>query len=171
MCCTFVQMTGGRGVAEPALVRIDDRLIHGQVMAVWSKALGITEIVIAADDVAADPFMQKVMRAAAPPGVSVKVFTVEEAARYLQEAGDLSRTIVLLKGPGPAVQLFEAGFRYSRLNVGGIGVAPGRKKLYRNIAASPQEVEMLKRLAAAGVQVQFRIVPEDRPISLESVVK
>ena len=156
-------------MGEPALVRIDDRLIHGQVMAVWSKSLGTREIVIAADDVAQDPFMQKVMKGAAPPGVAVKVFTVAEAAGYLSQAPDLSRTIVLLKSPHTARQLYDLGFRYQHLNVGGIGAGPGRRKVYRSISASPEEMDILKGLAAAGVQVHFRIVADDRGASLESL--
>ena len=67
------------------LARVDDRLIHGQVMTAWMKLLPAKEILIADDKVAKDPFMTQVLTMAAPAGVKVKVYSVEEAAKALKD--------------------------------------------------------------------------------------
>ncbi|NPV69230.1 MAG: PTS sugar transporter subunit IIB [Firmicutes bacterium] len=154
------------------LVRIDDRLVHGQVMAVWCKTLGTNRIVIADDDVAEDSFLQKVMRLAAPPGVKVEVYSVSDSVGILSapEAQN-PRTTVLVKNPRNAAALVRAGVKIECLNVGGMGARPGRKQLFRNVSASPEEVELLKEIQASGVEVVFRIVPDERGTALSAVIK
>ncbi len=155
-----------------ALVRVDDRLIHGQVTAVWCRAWNLDRIIVVDDEVAADPFMQEVYRLAAPAGIQVQVVSLEDAVPLLrQEAEDGGhRTMVLLRSVAGAVALYEQGFSFPALNVGGIGMGPGRRPLWRNIAASPQEIALLERLAQRGVEVTLQPVPDDRPVPLADLV-
>jgi PTS system mannose-specific IIB component len=152
------------------LVRVDDRLIHGQVIAVWLRAVGADRIVIVDDDTARDEFLSEVLLYAAPPGVEVEVYDVDAAApRVIALAASDERVFVLMKSPITAERLRELGVEIPVLNVGGIGAAPNRKQLYRNISASPEELECLKRLDASGTSVQFQIVADDHPVALSSV--
>lgn len=87
-------------IADLGLVRIDDRLIHGQVVANWVKVLRSRRIVIVDDDVAADSFMQNVMRLAAPPGVTVEVYSLQEGINVLKgKPLQADKILVLLKSP------------------------------------------------------------------------
>lgn len=148
---------------EWGLVRIDDRLIHGQVIAVWCKHRPFTRIVIVDDEVAADPFMQEVMRLAAPPGLRVDVLSLEEAIHLLpQDPHSRETTMVLLRFPQVARHLYEGGVRYTALNVGGLGSGPGRRPLFRHIAASDEEIAALKALAEQGVNIMFLTVPGEK---------
>jgi len=76
-----------------------------------------------------------------------------------------------MRSPVTAVKLREAGIEFPVLNVGGIGAGPGRKPLYRNISASPAEIEAMRRLEALGTRVELRIVEQDRPVWFTSVDK
>lgn len=155
---------------EWGLVRIDDRLIHGQVITVWCKHRPFTRIVIVDDEVAADPFMQEVMRLAAPPGLRVDVLSLEEAIRRLpQDAHPRETTMVLLRSPELARRLYEGGVRYRALNVGGLGSGPGRRPIFRNIAASDEEIAALKTLAEQGVDITFLTVPGEKARSLKDL--
>lgn len=149
------------------LVRIDDRLIHGQVVALWVKHLQASRIVIVDDQVAKDSFLQIVLRGAAPPGVEVEVCGLEQATQALDRSeAERAKTIVLLKGPKTALALRNVGVLFETLNVGGMGAGPGRKPFYRNISATPDELEVFRQLEAQGVAVQFQIEPNARPIAL-----
>ena len=152
------------------LVRIDDRLIHGQVVAVWLKALGAKRIVIVDDKTARDDFLREILELAAPPGVQVEVF---ELARGIERVRELETApepvFVLMRSPITALRLREAGVAFPLLNVGGIGAGPGRKPLYRNISASPEELDAMRRLEAMGTRVELRIVESDRPVAFSSV--
>jgi PTS system mannose-specific IIB component len=74
-----------------------------------------------------------------------------------------------MRSPITALKLREAGVAFPLLNVGGIGAGPGRKPLYRNISASPEEIEAMRQLEAMGTRVELRIVENDRPVMFTSV--
>jgi PTS system mannose-specific IIB component len=152
----------------PALVRIDDRLIHGQITLLWVTALDATRILIVDDRVAADPFMQDILRLAAP-GVTVNVTTVADALKHL--GSEAAKTIVLVKSPRTALELWEHGVPFTALNVGGLGAGPGRKLLYRNISASADDLAALRELALKGVDIAIQVIPDDKPVSLTALAK
>lgn len=151
------------------LIRIDDRLIHGQVMAVWVRALGATHIVVADDETAGDEFARDILHLAVPAHLSLNVDPVETAGgRLAERAGDATRTLVLLKSVESAVRL-RAAFAYAELNVGGVGMAPGRRLVWRSIALSPPELDSLRRLQAQGVRVAFQMIPADPRKPLDDI--
>ena len=150
-------------IDELGLIRIDDRLIHGQVIAVWSRQKKFTRILILDDQVAADPFMLDVLGLAAPPNIKVEAMSIVDGAKDLNGGrSDLATTMVLMKSPEAALRLHEAGLPYTALNIGGIGSKPGRKKLFRNIAASKDEIAILKKLLEKGVTITLLTVPGEK---------
>lgn len=152
------------------LVRVDDRLIHGQVVAIWLRTLGARRIVIVDDRTARDDFLREILELAAPPGVPVEVHEVESGIERVRAlVNDPEPVFVLMRSPVTAVRLREAGIEFPLLNVGGIGAGPGRKPLYRNISASPEEIAAMKELEAMGTKVELRIVEGDRPVMFSSV--
>jgi len=158
-------------IEELGLVRIDDRLIHGQVIAVWCKHQQFTRIAIVDDGVAADPFMQEVLRLAAPPDLQVDVFSIQEGIKALnQHTPDRGTTMVLLKSPQAAKRLYDGGLKYSALNIGGIGNAPGRKNIFKNISASEEEIAILKYLMDRGVEITLLTVPGEKSRAFSDLV-
>lgn len=152
------------------LVRVDDRLIHGQVVAIWLKALRAQRIVIVDDRTAADEFLREILELASPPGVPVEVHDVERGTQRVRDlAASPEPIFVLMRSPLTAVRMREAGVEFPLLNVGGMGAGPGRKVLYRNISASPEEIEAMRRLEEMGTTVELRIVENDRPVMFASV--
>ena len=154
------------------LVRVDDRLIHGQVVAIWLKALSARRIVIVDDRTAKDDFLREVLMLASPKGVPVEIHTLETGIPRVKEvAADPEPAFVIVRTPLTALRLREAGVEFPILNVGGIGAGPGRKSLYRNISASPEELEAMRQLEAMGTSVELRIVESDRPVAFRSADK
>jgi PTS system mannose-specific IIB component len=150
-------------IEKLGLVRIDDRLIHGQVIAVWCRHRKFTRIVIVDDGVAADSFMQEVLMLAAPPGLQVDVLSIADGSKDLsQDRPDRGTTMVLMKTPLVAQQIYDAGVHYSELNIGGIGSGPGRKNIFKNIAASKEEIAILKQLMNQGVDITLLTVPGEK---------
>ena len=154
------------------LVRVDDRLIHGQVVAIWLKALNARRIVIVDDRTARDEFVSEVIKMAAPPGVAVEIHAVADGIERVAQLVDSPEpAFVLMRSPVTALALREAGVEFPVLNVGGIGAGPGRKPLYRNISASPEELAAMRALESMGTAVELRIVENDRPVAFKSVDK
>ncbi len=154
------------------LVRIDDRLIHGQVVAVWLRSVGADQIIIVDDKTAKDEFLKDLMVLAAPQGVPVEVHsTVEGAQRMADLAGTSENVFVLMKSPVTALQVRKSGVPISVLNVGGMGAGPGRRSLYKNISANDEELLAMRELEAMGTRVELRIVADDRAVPFSSVDK
>ena len=153
-------------------MRIDDRLIHGQVIAIWCRHQRFTRVVVVDDGVAADPFMRDVLTLAAPPGLAVQVLSLAEGLRELGvDRPDRPTTMVLLKSPSAAQRLYAGGVTFSKLNIGGVGGRPGRHTLFRNIALSDEELAILKSLLARGVQITLLTVPGEKAKDFADLVE
>ena len=153
------------------LVRIDDRLIHGQVVAVWMRALGVKRIVIVDDNTARDEFLREVLTLESPPGVPVEVLDIAAGARRCIElAATPEPVMVLARSPRTVLGLRQAGVPIEVVDLGGMGAGPGRKRIHKTISASPDEMAQLRELEQLGTRVEIQIVADDRPIPLDSVV-
>jgi PTS system mannose-specific IIB component len=153
------------------LVRIDDRLIHGQVVAGWLRALGAQRIVIVDDATARDEFLREVLTLAAPQGVPVEVYDVASgAARCIELAATPEPVIVLARSPRTILGLRQAGVPIKVVDLGGMGAGPGRRRIHKTISVSPDEIRELREIERLGTRVEIQIVVDDRPISLQSVV-
>jgi mannose/fructose/N-acetylgalactosamine-specific phosphotransferase system component IIB len=152
------------------LVRIDDRLVHGQVVAGWLRALGAQRIVIVDDATAHDEFLREVLTLAAPQGVPVEVLDVASGAvRCTELAASPEPVIVLVRSPRTVLSLRQAGVPIDVVDLGGLGAGPGRRRLHKTISVSPDELAELRQLEQLGTRVEIRIVADDRPIALGSL--
>ena len=153
---------------EIALARVDDRLIHGQVVTAWLPTLGrCDEILICDDRAAGNPFVQQVLRMATPPGKAVRVLSVEETiVDFRQKANDARRVLLLARGPEPVLRLLEGGVHIQTLNVGGIGSGPGRRRLLKSLSLSETELDAFRKIQALGVRVELKMIPGERGTDL-----
>jgi len=158
-------------MAHPTLVRIDDRLIHGQVAVKWLRHLDCKVILVIDDELWNDAFMQNVLRLAAPSGVQLRVAPVHGAARQLALMnGQENHVLVLLRSPQAALALLEDGISFQELNLGGLGAGPGTVRLYKSVSANNEQLTALRNIQSRGVRVYVQMVPEERPIELAELL-
>ena len=150
--------------------RVDERLVHGQVIASWTKILAVKYIMVVDDQLAQDSFMSTVLSMAAPSGVKVELMDVPTAVKKLQAepADNGLNTMLLFKTPKYALEMLKQGITLKELNVGNMGAGPGRKALSRNVYASPEEIEIFQQLLAAGVDVYLQMVQQESRASIET---
>lgn len=149
--------------------RIDDRLIHGQIMTGWSKVYNATHIFVVDDKTADDAFLCQVMKMAVPRDYNVRILKTQDAIEAIKNDPPELHTIVLTKTPDVMLALLEGGVEMKELNLGGMGYAAGRKLVLRNIQVSPEELKQLQAIAAKGVRVFCQIVPDGKSIELDKV--
>jgi mannose/fructose/sorbose-specific phosphotransferase system IIB component len=154
------------------LVRIDDRLIHGQVVEGWLKAIGANHIVVLSDEVAADKMQQILLSMAVPRNIKVTNFAVEEGAKKLQEAGfgGKERILLLLSRPADVLRLLNYGMKLASVNVGGMHFSQGKKQILRNVSVDEGDLKSLKAIADLGVTLEGRVLPADEMINVSEVV-
>ena len=152
------------------LYRIDDRLIHGQVVVGWGQPLDIGFIVLVDDEVAESEWEQELYRMGVPPEMDVYFHTVSEAEAQLERYRDDARHGILLTGDIETMQrLVDAG-GISSVNLGGIHHRAGRTQRLRYIFLSSGEEAALRDLAARGVSVSAQDVPGARPVALDDLL-
>lgn len=151
-----------------ALYRIDDRLIHGQVVVGWGQPLDLRFIVLVDDDVATSDWEQELYRMGVPPEMSVHFHTVEDAAGRLAEFERSPQPGIVLVGDiGTMQRLVDAAPGQIRaVNVGGVHHSPGRTGRLRYVFLTAAEEAGLRAIESRGVEVTAQDVPTARPVPL-----
>lgn len=153
------------------LHRIDDRLIHGQVVVGWGRPLDLAFLVVVDDAVAASEWEQELYRMGVPPEMEVYFHDVAGAAAALPRyQADPRRGLLLTGDVGTMLRLVEATGRIPTVNVGGIHHRAGRVQRLRYVFLAPDEERALRDIAARGVAVTAQDVPGARPMPLEDVL-
>lgn len=141
------------------LHRIDDRLIHGQVLVAWGARLAPARIWVVDDGVAASDWERTLFREAAP-GIEVRVASVAEAAlAHAAEAAAPDAAFLLVRDLATARRLVEAGAAVREWNVGGLHYAPGKDKLNDYVYLGPADREDARALLATGAALSVQDVP------------
>ena len=152
------------------LIRIDDRLIHGQVVTQWIKDTNGNRILIIDDELVNNRMMQRILKAAAPPGIKVEVMTVDDAVTELKkDAAQGENIVILVKYPEVLERMLDAGISMKKIVLGGMGLTADRKKFNKNVAASEEEVACMKRIVSKGVTMEFQLVPAERAVNVEKL--
>lgn len=152
------------------LSRIDERLIHGQVMTRWITGLYITRIILVDDKIANDDFMVDVLMLSAPVGVEVLALTVKDALNFIQTDTSSAKTMLLFKDIRYVKALAEGGYMIPKLDIGNIGSSPVRKAITREVFMSPEEQEIAKELCAKGMYIYIQKLPSDREQDLRALL-
>lgn len=152
------------------LARVDDRLIHGQVMTSWLNYTGANKIVVIDDVTANDSFLTMILKSLVPANIQIVVCTQEQSVSEFAKLLDEDKVIVLTKNPAPYVHLVENGIEFPWINIGGMGIRPGRSTLYKNIAASEEEREQFAYLVSKGLDVKIQMVAEDNAVDVKNFI-
>jgi len=154
------------------LYRIDDRLIHGQVVVGWGQPLNLGFIVLVDDEVAGSEWEQELYRMGVPPEMDVYFATPEDASRQLEQWCADQRPGILLTGDIETMRrLIELSPSIRTVNLGGIHHRSGRTLKLRYVYLSPQEEEALRALERSGVAVTAQDVPSARAVPLDDVLR
>ena len=149
------------------LLRIDDRLVHGQVVEGWLKALRVNHIVVASDTVEADDTQKALYLLAVPHGVQLTCLTLAEAAQaWKANRWKNDRVLVLMSTPEDALALYEAGAPVSSVNLGGLHYREGRVQVLKGISLDERDIRALKTLAAKKIMLEARPLPLDEPVDM-----
>ncbi len=153
------------------LCRVDDRLVHGQVVVGWGRPLDLHRIVLVDDEVRSSPWEQELYRMAAPREIAVEFASAEEAAPRLAGWDASRERVLVLVGTIALASELErrAPGALHRLNLGGIHAGPGRRERLRYLYLSDEELAMLQRLAGRGMQISAQDLPTSRQVPLRDL--
>lgn len=145
-------------------VRIDFRLIHGQVANLWANAKQVSRFMVVDDQLATDDMQKQVLRMACPAAVKLSVLPLEKASANIQAGKyDSQRLFILAKKPETLLSLIESGVQLPEINVGNMSSLNEVKRVGLNIGMDEGDIEAFKKLQEKGIHMYAQMVPSDTP--------
>lgn len=162
----------GDGKIKFALVRIDSRLLHGQVATAWTKAVQPTRIIVVSDAVSKDELRKKLIEQAAPPGVKANVVPI---AKMIEVAKDPrfgnTKALLLFENPQDVVRAIEGGVDIKEVNVGSMAHSVGKVLVNKVLSMDAKDVEAFETMKKAGVKFDVRKVPNDNKDNMDALLQ
>ena len=152
------------------LARIDNRLIHGQVLEAWVPFVQADCIVVASDEVAAKPLQKKLMAAAVPREIPVVIGSLAEIAEFFPRNETSRRILLLFASPAAALQGYRLGIPFSELNLGNLPGGEGKRRVSCTLSLSDDDLSTFRQLEAGGVRIMARCLPSDEALDWKVLV-
>ena len=145
------------------LLRVDHRLLHGQVAFSWSQYVGADCILIANDNVPEDELRKTTIKLAKPPSVKLVIKNINDSIEAIKSGvTDKYNLFIVVESVNDAWRIASAVDEINSINLGGIKAKEGSKNISKAINLLPEEIEQLQQLVGKGVEVEIRQVPNDR---------
>lgn len=153
-------------------VRIDERLIHGQVAVLWSMETKATRIMVVDNDVVKDPVNKGALKMACPQQCKLSILTAERAAENLKmNKYEGERVFIIAKSPATLRAIEEAGFHVEEVNVGNMSGKQNTKVIKKSVACTQKDIEDFLFLADHGTKLNAKMAPTDEDVDFLSLLK
>lgn len=150
------------------MVRVDYRMVHGQIVAKWIKFRPVDRLILADDSLVDDPFMGDIYRMAVPDR-EVDIVKLGDVQTAIDRKNDT--VLLIFKDVASAYTVYKNGLQLPELNVGAVQNSAQRKAVVQGVALTVEEYEKLSEMKAEGVNVFMQPIPENDPVSLGSIEK
>lgn len=153
------------------LLRVDHRLLHGQVAFSWTQNLGADCILIANDDVPVNELRKTTIKLAKPQGVKLVIKNIADSIKALQSGvTDKYKLFIVVESVADAEKLASAYPDIRQVNLGGIKAKEGARNISKAVNLLPEEEQLVKKMVAQGVEVEIRQVPNDKKLLAQDVL-
>lgn len=153
------------------LLRVDHRLLHGQVAFSWTQELGADCILIANDDVPVNELRKTTIKLAKPQGVKLVIKNIADSIAALQShVTDKYKLFIVVESVVDAEKLVSACPEIQQVNLGGIKAREGARNISKAVNLLPEEETLVKKMIQKGVEVEIRQVPKDKKIYAKDVL-
>ncbi|MDR3330804.1 MAG: PTS sugar transporter subunit IIB [Endomicrobium sp.] len=154
------------------LVRIDDRLVHGQIVQGWLKMILVDILLVVSDIVACDKMQQMLMTLAMPSDVRLDMKNLKDATNAIISGQyNKKRVMILLVCPDDVLYMIEKGADFKSVNVGGMHFVNGKRQLFYNICVDDKDIESLYKIYSKGIEVEGRILPDGERVNIMPVIE
>lgn len=152
-------------------LRVDHRLLHGQVAFSWTSALNADCILIACDAVVSDELRKTTMKMAKPNGVKLVIKSISDSVKALNSGvTDKYKLFIVVESIADAATLIQNVDAIQALNLGGTKATDATRNISKAVNITSEEDQILKELVADGVDVTIQMVPEDTPVPVEKAL-
>jgi mannose/fructose/N-acetylgalactosamine-specific phosphotransferase system component IIB len=154
------------------IIRIDDRLIHGQVLIGWGSRYPIKNLVVANNNIAVNEWEKNLLLMAAPPEFDTRVLNLNEALVYIKEhQNDPVTSMILVNSPADIKEMADNGLPVKKINIGGIHFNEGRAEYLRYLYLNEEEVTIFRELIRQGFTFECQDVPAGSKYDLAKILE
>ncbi|MDY0393726.1 PTS sugar transporter subunit IIB [Virgibacillus halophilus] len=154
------------------LLRVDHRLLHGQVAVSWSKNLDIDSLLIANDDVPVNELRKSMIKMAKPQGIKLVIKSIEDSVKAINSGvTDKYKLFIVVESVEDAYQLAMGTEGIHQINLGNLKKTEETKQLSKLVNITDEDESMLKELVGKGIEVEARAVPGDKKLKIQDVLK
>lgn len=146
------------------IVRLDDRLVHGQLINNWCSYEDITEIVVVNSEVANNEIRKTFIEMSVPENITIMFCDVSKALEIYEEECKYENVIIVFGNPFEVLEFIEKGGKIESLNIGGISFKKDKKRISTALYVDEAEVEALKKIASHNIKLEIRILPTDKRV-------
>ncbi|HEU5551697.1 PTS sugar transporter subunit IIB [Streptococcus pneumoniae] len=148
-------------------VRIDDRLVHGQVVTTWLKKYDIEQVIIVNDRISEDKTRQSILKISAPVGLKIVFFSVKRFVEVLNSVPIKKRTMLIYTNPKDVYDSIEGNLKLEYLNVGQMSKTEENEKVTGGVVLGEEDKYYFKKIVDKGTRVEIQMVPNDKVTMLE----
>lgn len=147
-----------------SLVRVDDRLLHGQIICAWVPYVEANALIVASDEVASNGLVREIMGACACEELKVAVLKVDDAVLEIEKNSHVQdRVILVFASLADAMRFYEHGVKFKALNIGNIHHARHGRQIAPSVIVDSEDEDIMERFAVLGVAIDVRDVPSSAP--------
>ena len=159
-------------MAKKLMVRVDDRLIHGQVLTQWVSTINAQKIVVIDDEISKDKMRKNILKFAAPDDIKISIFSVENAVEVWNknQFGNMN-VFVLFKDVNMIRKCKDMGLVFSDISLGQMSIIQDRQQIYKQLGLNEQEAQTVFDLEREGIHIYFQMIPTDKQESLDMLKK
>lgn len=150
--------------------RIDDRLIHGQVVTTWVNVHKIEQVIILNEAVEKDKIQSNVLKMSAPANIKLHIFSPEKFLEIIKKKPVSRSTMLLFSSPFDVEKLVDAGYQIPQINVGGMRGNAERKQITKAVFLTEEERRVFQKLIEMGIDVEIQMVPSESAVKLREVL-
>lgn len=145
--------------------RIDERLVHGQIVAFWTNRLNATRIMVIDDTAAGNDIQKAALKMACPAGTKLSILRTQRAVEKLNDPANYvgERILCVFKGPATLKKALELGYPSKDITVGNMSSRIGSHLIFKSTSVTDDDIKLFREMAADGVKFTAQMVPDDEP--------
>ena len=151
------------------IVRLDDRLVHGQIINNWCTSEDITEIMVVNADVYENEMRKTIISMSVPDNINIIFCNVEEALEVFEEECKYENLMMVFENPFEIYDFIEKCGKIKRVNIGGMSFKNGKKRIATAVYVNDSELEVLRKIEKKNVELEIRLLPTDRSINFSKI--
>ncbi len=153
------------------MMRVDERLLHGQILIKWLEAKNSNHVIIIDDEVSNNPILKNILELSTPQNIIVEIYNLKKGAEILKNNNELnSPPIILVKNLQTVRYLYEKGVKINEIIIGRMPSGVGKKKIYSNVFISDADIETINYFRREKIPIIIQIVPDSDPTSIYDLI-